>query len=60
LLSVYRINCQPNNLPLPGFAGLTNIVLQKAKINPITTAIMMTSADIRQSFLDFLNQKAMK
>jgi alanyl-tRNA synthetase len=42
---------------LPGFAGLTNIVLQKAKINPITTAIMMTSADIRQSFLDFFKSK---
>ena len=42
---------------MPGFAGLTNIVLQKAKINPITTAIMMTSADIRQSFLDFFKSK---
>jgi alanyl-tRNA synthetase len=42
---------------LQPFTGLTNITCKTTKINPITTAFMMTSEQIRQAFMDFFQSK---
>src|SRR5687767_9577031 len=42
---------------MPTFAELTNIDCSPAKINTITAAIMMNSADIRTAFLEFFRSK---